>query len=322
MKKLKYVILIFILFIITLEIIFRLLNFIFPAHPHQRYDNKLGWKIRENVSLNYSKKGIGEVSFTTQKNGFRIWGNPQTKRKKILIIGDSYTEALQISDGKAYYDYLKNDSTELFVHGCGGYGTLQESLVLDNYIDEIKPDLILWQFCHNDLINNSLELEKASYINNYLMKKPYLIDDKVIYTTPIDSKMILLLEDYFTIFKWVHLRYLILKYRYFGSIETEFDMNNPLFKKSYDITKSIYSKQKEKFPNIILFSVSTAYGYYEIETICKELKIPFISKVNTVIDSVTLNGVKTNFRPYDWHWNEKGHQLAGEILKEEIKDYL
>ena len=107
MKKLKYVILVFILFIITLEIIFRLLNFIFPAHPHQRYDNKLGWKIGENVSLNYSKKGIGEVSFTTQKNGFRIWGNPQTKRKKILIIGDSYTEALQISDGKAYYDYLK-----------------------------------------------------------------------------------------------------------------------------------------------------------------------------------------------------------------------
>ena len=61
----------------------------------------------------------------------------------------------------------------MFAYGTGGYGTLQEYLVLDEVIDEIQPTMILWQFCTNDFINNDHDLEVASTLNNNGWIRPY-----------------------------------------------------------------------------------------------------------------------------------------------------
>jgi alkylation response protein AidB-like acyl-CoA dehydrogenase len=61
---------------------------------------------------------------------------------------------------------LANASLAVQVYGGHGYGTLQEYLVIDKYIDEIKPDLILLQVCSNDFTNNLENEAKSS--SNYL----------------------------------------------------------------------------------------------------------------------------------------------------------
>jgi len=51
---------------------------------------------------------------------------------------------------------------------------LQELMILEQSMQEIRPDLVILQFCTNDFINNSVELETLSRINNCGLRRPYL----------------------------------------------------------------------------------------------------------------------------------------------------
>ncbi len=84
------------------------------------YDKELGWK------------------------GKMVFGNPRSEKLKILIIGDSYTHGLGVKRKEMYYTTLKRElNAEIFAYSAIGYGTLQEGMVLDRYLEDIRPDLIL-----------------------------------------------------------------------------------------------------------------------------------------------------------------------------------
>ena len=143
-----------------------------------RYSKSMGWEVMPQVlQQTYYLNSYGFVKYLTNENGFRSFGDINSKKKKILIIGDSYTHAINISNGYTYYDYLArhHPNIEVFSYGCLGYGFIQEYLILDRYFNFIKPDIILWQFCSNDLSDNCFELNnnrnritlsaRAYYIN-------------------------------------------------------------------------------------------------------------------------------------------------------------
>ena len=90
------------------------------------------------------------------------------------------TQAVEVSDDQTYYSRLKRLlDIEVFAYGGGGYGTLQEFLIFDKYVDLIKPDIVLWQFSNNDIINNAPDLEAASTINNNGLVRPYLVNGHI-----------------------------------------------------------------------------------------------------------------------------------------------
>jgi hypothetical protein len=104
---------------------------------------------------------------------------------KLLIIGDSFTQATGVSDEHTYYAYLKAPlGAELFAYGGSGYGSLQEFMVLDKYFDAVKPDLVIWQYAANDFVNNSPEFEIASTLNNNGLRRPYLVNGSIRYILP------------------------------------------------------------------------------------------------------------------------------------------
>ena len=144
-------------------------------------DPVLGWKAVENFSSWSTKHDAAgnpyEVRFSTNAQGFRLFGDPGSTRPKVLIVGDSYTHAVDAGDGDTYFSYLRKVlHWEVFAYGAGGYGTLQEYMVLDRDIDRIRPDLIIVQFAANDFANNSFELERRSS-NNNSRYRPYLMHD-------------------------------------------------------------------------------------------------------------------------------------------------
>ena len=154
-------------------------------------DDKLGWRPTENFVRYREGLDAGgqeyKVEYTTNKDGFRIFGNQKTKyRKKVLFIGDSFTLAKDVSKNKTYYGNLKDIlPIEVFAYGGGGYGTLQEYMIIDKYIDQIRPDSIVLQFSSNDFINNHYELERRSYINNNCMRRPYMTKEgRIVYLLP------------------------------------------------------------------------------------------------------------------------------------------
>ena len=152
-------------------------------------DGRVGWRATENYhSRRQLKTAKGEfyaVNVSQNEYGFRLFGDIKSNKIKVLTIGDSMTHTTDVSDDKTYYAIMQDTlDVEMFAYGVGGVGTLQEFLALDRYLDIIKPDIVLWQFCSNDLVNNSPELETASKRNNNGMTRPYLVDGDIVYLLP------------------------------------------------------------------------------------------------------------------------------------------
>ncbi|MFQ5350416.1 MAG: hypothetical protein ACE5EG_08245, partial [Thermoanaerobaculia bacterium] len=103
----------------------------------------LGWLPTPDLTTTYTKRGYGEITYRTDDNGFRRFGDPASGKRKVWAVGDSTTQAYQVPHGQAYYDVLADldPSLETFGYGVGGYGTVQQAMVLDRFWDEIRPDV-------------------------------------------------------------------------------------------------------------------------------------------------------------------------------------
>ena len=146
----------------------------------------IGWRPIANASYETVVPGFGDVRYTTTRGGFRVFGDTGTSKPKLLVIGDSYTEAAMVSDGETYYQRLAawRPDLEWFAIGGGGYGTLQEFMLLDEWVDTIRPSMVLVQLHPNNLINNSHALESRSTTNNNQMTRPYWDQGRVVSRFP------------------------------------------------------------------------------------------------------------------------------------------
>lgn len=284
------------------------------------FSEYLGWETAANVSKKHVVKGFGEIIYSTQKHGFRRFGDTKTDKTKLFIIGDSFTVAHSVSDGNTYYDYLKkhNDNIEIFVYGGGGYGSLQEFMTLDRYFDEIGPDIVLWQFCSNDFINNSHELESASFGNNNQMTRPYYKNGAIEWLFPkqyggwLDK---LVQSSY--LLRLLNIRLNILAAEKLGTIEQELSTDHPLFRKSADTTSEILGLVRERIGDIpmVAFSVNDPKWIgFTFQNICKENSIDFIHGILLAIAEAKKSGIIVDGLPYDGHWNSAGHSIAGKII--------
>ncbi len=65
-------------------------------------DVELGWKATENYRAwrkERSKKGISySVELSQNEYGFRMFGDISSSRPKVMVIGDSFTHAREVSD--------------------------------------------------------------------------------------------------------------------------------------------------------------------------------------------------------------------------------
>lgn len=152
-------------------------------------DDELGWVPMADYAFTGELRDAGGnscwVEISTDNEGFRLHRDPgEPARKKVLFLGDSYTQAMHVSDDKTYYGLLGSElDFEVFAHGVEGCGTLQEYMVLDKYIDAIEPDVVFILFCPNDIINNYPALERRSTLNRMGLRRPYLVNGEVEYKT-------------------------------------------------------------------------------------------------------------------------------------------
>lgn len=134
-----------------------------------RPDPHCGSRLQPNLSFRYIQEGNALV----QTNSF---GNRDAHREKskpagcfrIAILGDSYCEALQVAREATFWNkteqHLNLSATgqpayEVLNFGVSGYGTAQELLMLEHYVWQFEPDLILLAvLTGNDISDNSLAL--------------------------------------------------------------------------------------------------------------------------------------------------------------------
>jgi hypothetical protein len=296
-------------------------------------DDTLGWRATGNYRFDgFHENADGTqypVHITQNEYGFRMFGNVRSKSPKILVIGDSNTQATQVSDDKTYYAYIRDSlHTEVFAYGGGGYGTLQEYMILDRYFDLIQPDLILWQYCENDFINNSAELESESKINNNGLVRPYWVSGQIVYVLP---------RKYTESIRRFALEYSRLLYfvisrvdRAFGylplkTVETQIfaeGAGHPGLARSVLVTDDLMLKVRARVGQVpvVAFNVGGGYAVHTdaFRQISSRHGILFLDDVEVAIGNAEVKGivVKAGDRA---HWNETGHQIAGEVLANYLK---
>jgi len=292
----------------------------------RNFQEYLGWETAANLSKTNDVKGYGEITYSTGKYGFRRFGDPETDKIKLFVIGDSFTAGNTVSDGEMYYDYLQHneDKIEVFAYGGGGYGTLQEFMILDRYFDEIRPDVVLWQFCSNDFINNSYELECGSLFNNNHMTRPYLRNDHIEWLFPeqyggwVDS---LIQSSY--LLRICNIRLNIIAAEKRGSIERDLSPENPQFENAAKTTSSILGLARERIGSVPMVSFSVDEPNWVGQTfrdICEKHSIDFIEDVPRAIARAKQSGLVVDGQPYNTHWNGKGHAIAGEIILRHLNE--
>lgn len=292
-------------------------------------DEELGFLPAPNYVFDGKKLDIIGKSYSvkcsTDSNGFRIFGNPQEKiKKKVLFLGDSFTHAEDVSDEKTYFGILRNAlSLETFAFGCKGYGTLQEYMILDKWLDKIKPDIIVIQFCSNDFINNYYELEFRSKCHNNGMRRPYLTKSGILYKNPNNFPAI---RDFAN--KYSRLLYVIISLM--DRLHATFDpstveniiedqgLRYPYYKESVEVTEQLIKKIKLRTPSTTLiyaFSADHSTPYYkEFKRISKENGIHFIDGISQLMEHLEKKGVPTRTQDR-LHWNETGHHIVAYELQ-------
>lgn len=137
-----------------------------------------GWYTREGRSwVEINSDGLRGPQIAVQKpaNTYRI-----------ALLGDSYVEAVQVPFESSVGEVLEHRLSalegrpvEVLNFGVGGYGTLQELLILQQKVWKYSPDLIILAVTTgNDISDNYRPLKRIQYVPFYVFHDTTLVLDK------------------------------------------------------------------------------------------------------------------------------------------------
>jgi hypothetical protein len=305
-----------------------------------RIDSDFGWYPKEYFeSSGQATDSVGQLRhyrFTTGEFGFRRWPEHVGERQKVLVVGDSFTQAEKIDDSKTYFARLDDlIEADVFAFGCSGYGTLQECLLIDRQFHRIKPDVIVLQVCSNDFVNSSVELENASRRHNNGLRRPYPEPDgNIHWDVPRKLKAISWLS--------VNSRFLFWLVKRVDQARAGFDVPDGTFR----VTRPILpddpqAKELERttlaigelfrrlrqmageHTQVIIFPVDQDKPYYALwQKLADDNGFAFAGEFEANLHAEEEKAGKPIGRIDDHHWNELGHERAAEYLKEIVNQAL
>ena len=314
--------------LILLEISFRIYNKAVGKSISDGYvidDDKYGWSLNTEFKERVMKNKCGEdVLMKTPKHRLIIkYPKYESAEKTVLFIGDSYTHAHEVSTGSAFYDTfekLGEGKFKVYAAAIGGFGTLQEYMLLQEVYEIVKPDYVVWQMCSNDIENNVFELDNASFFNNQRPRPYYDIKTGNISIKNPGFWLFDLSHGFRFIFPKIvafDYKYNIGLMRFMNSfIELSEDKRKDYEEKGFEIVDVLIKKAVEKYPGtkFIGFSVNDLYDE-EFGRIFDSNEASYWREFAKYMDTHQ----KYNCVPYDAHWNHYGNVVAGEKIFELFK---
>lgn len=299
--------------------------------PPMSVDPDLGWRPTENYRFDGKRRSSDgtnyDVTITQDARGFRMFGDLNSVKPRVLVIGDSDTHAIEASDDKTYYAILKQLlDVEVFAYGARGYGSLQELMILDKYYDLIKPDLVVWQYSIDDFSDNTPELD-ALY--NRGTSRPYWMDGKIVHISPNRDRgeLPLFALGQCRFCHAVTTRLDKLAVVRSASAETEASKNefaHSAFVKSIEITDAITEMVAKRVHSAPIFAFVTGTNRpYEqaLAAICRRHNIILLAQIENAVVTAEKNGAAVRVAD-QLHWNELGHSIVGEALANSLREIL
>jgi lysophospholipase L1-like esterase len=316
-------------------------------------DRLLGWTPKRDFAQEFSQKDAAgntyKVHYSLDDNGFREYGNPASKRLKILFLGDSYTGDPKAGDEQMYFSVVKNAlhdqhglDVEIFAAGAGGYGTLQEYLFIKEYISTIKPDIFILQFCDNDFTNNYYPWEKYRIVRNQKYLRPYysLTTDSVYYANSLWARVYRLFYNRSFLFRGVDALIRRLQYKYYydtyienkdkyydGYSKLTLSETHRLLGDSYPVTRKLFLLLKNEFSKDTRLFTFIPPADVDPQFVNQWLILagdcgftPLISPIRALEKASMQGAVVLNAD--GGHYNNLGNRIMGEALAAELFNHL
>ncbi|MGA1875820.1 MAG: GDSL-type esterase/lipase family protein [bacterium] len=300
--------------------------YVLPYRSHNQiivdHDPQLGWKLRAGISVTHKDKLY--VSTESINNfGFRTSEIPIEKtshKKRIVFLGDSHTEAYTVSDGETYTKLVEaklseNQPVEVVSLGVGGYSTDQELLAYLHYGRRYKPDLVVLQFCSNDVRHNVLDrywrglkpyferhgevlmlqgvpvpnLRNTGFFGPKLMQK---------------SSLVLLLESILRQLAVTHM------------VEKEADLEEG-WKVTRLLIRDLNTIVRNDGAHLLVFNVDSKMDEVDrrLRVILQEFAIPYLETAEVYVDDFNSYWVSG-------HWNRKGQRAIADALSLTLSKFL
>ncbi len=307
-----------------------------PPYNTAQKDDLLGWKMTPGYT--YEGKIYDEawqeyeVSIRYDENGFKAFGNVNASRPKVFFIGDSYTASIEVSNEKSFFNLIGDSlDVEVFAYGHAGFSTLQEYLVFDEWVDKIRPDVVVWQVCSNDFIDNYAPLEIAC---GYKVgeRRPYLsMDDEIFYRRPVSLWQNI--QESLIFFKWFEESWGGLEEGVTQDVQKtgEYYISTdkrkyPPFDRSIKITEKIVAKIKDRLPGeteLIAFSADIFQPQgEEFKQIFEENGFKFYNEPAIKVEQAKVEKKQVVKAIDGYHWNEQGHEIVARSLMPVLKPLI
>jgi hypothetical protein len=289
-------------------------------------DGELGWSPASDLSVNVNVGDLSGTSyraaFRTNADGFREWGDVRSKKPKVLFVGDSFTGSPYTSNDESYFGLIKTAlNIEVFAIGAGGYGTLQELILISRFMETIDPDLVVIQFCDNDFSNNSIEMEDAFIVRSQKNFRPYWVNGSMAYRS---ASLYRFLFKNSHLFRFVDNGIQNIQFRYYGSYAPRDDGELSIKKldEAEEVTRAVLKEMARVVPNhtrLATFNCLTSNIDLTNRWIRAATQAGFMvwPGVSREIEQQERQGrvVRVADRI---HWNRLGHFIAASELKKEV----
>ena len=154
----------FIIAIALMELMIR--TFMPQSDRFVQYDPILGWRHPANSEGYWRKETAKPVRIRINSHSLRgpeISLEKASNKFRILMLGDSFTEAFQVEEAESHSAVLEQlldrslpgYSFEVINAGTGAYGTGQELLYFQTQGKKFMPDLVVLNMCTNDLFDEA-----------------------------------------------------------------------------------------------------------------------------------------------------------------------
>lgn len=365
--------------VLLFEVLLRVMSFSHPTFWVP--DPVLGGKLRPNAKGIFSKEGRSYVQ--TNSLGFRDreWESNQASRQlRIAVLGDSYTEAVQVEQSQTFCRVAERNlraefpakNIEVMNFGVSGYGTAQELILFREVVRDFAPSIVVVAFLSgNDVRNNSKALEPKSRPFFELREGELVLDnsfresDRFKRQNSIWWQAVAKMSNNFRILQLANKVRQGISARRQAKLTVNdgaekgidnmvyLEPNDTLWSEAWSITEALIlqlSKEVDgigaRFLTVSLTNASQVYPdradrerYMEenglstltypedrLSSFCAEEKIPFFSLVGPMSEAAVESGEClhgfSNAIVCGGHWNEKGHELAGDLISERLSHIL
>lgn len=272
-----------------------------------RYDENLGWFPIPDIQKTFT--GDQTIHFKNNSLGFRDIEHGEKKKPRLLFIGDSFVWGYDVEQDQRFTEKLQEmiPDWEIINLGVSGYGTDQEYLLLQQYFDYYKPDIVFLIFNRSDYSDNELNDNYNGYFKPYYEVENNILKLKGV---PVPKSAHYYYSRHQKLFTNSYFLRAILKVYKILFTPKALTLSNPTF--------NIISDMKTYVENKGSIFIVGSYIHENIMLQLEALDRILLSYLNS--NNINHIRLKTDFVyiSHGFHWTPRGHIM----ITEEIYGYL